>query len=130
MSCRLIPVPWSMPWCDRNRSVGRVAAIALKVRSCEQQDADIDHEDNRHADEQWDVLGESQDADERKSEGEDDDESGHLREGFSPVDPLATDQAVPEAALIVQCLLPIEEDVTIILRRSYPCWTALGIDIQ
>jgi len=119
-----------MPRCDRNRSVRRVAAIAFKVRSGEQQDADIDQEDNRHTDEQWDVLGESKDADESKSEGEHDDESSHLWEGFSLVDPLATDQAVPEAALIVQCLLPIEEDVTVILRRPYPCRTALGIDIQ
>lgn len=130
MPCRLVPVPWSMPWCDRNRSVRRVAAIAFQVRPGEQQDADVDQEDNGHADEQWDVLGESQDADESKSEGEDDDESSYLWKGFSLVDPLATDQAVPEATLIVQRLLPIEVDVTVILRRPYACRTALGIDIQ
>ena len=107
-----------------------MAAIAFQVCSREEQDAHIDHEDNRHPDQERDVLGKSKDAHERKSKGEDHDESSHLREGFSLVDSLSTDQTVPEAAIVIQCLVPVEEDVPVIFRHPYPCRASLGIDIQ
>ena len=130
MTGGLVPVPGPMPWGDRNRSVRRVAAIAFQVCPGEEKDADIDQEDNRHSDEQGDVVGESQEANQGEGEGEHDHEPGHLGECLPLVNALSADETVPEAALIVKRLVPVEVDIAVIFRRSNPCGASLGIDVQ
>lgn len=106
------------------------ALITFQVYPREQKNSDINQQHDCHPDEQWDVVGESKQADERQAERQYDDEAGHLGKGFLAIEWPATDQATSKLAVIIDCLIPVQKDVTIFPAHSDACGLFSGNDIK
>ena len=74
--------------------------------------------------------GKAKQGDQRQGEGEQDDESRDLREGFAAVDVTSAEQTASQMTLVVQSLVPIEEHVTLLLGRSSPGGSPSWVDFE